>query len=159
MAKFERSVKDASGRHAAANRFRLIPSSWAQSARMRGVFDFVRVIASSESTVLITGESGTGKELIANLIHHASPRRHRPFVPVSCAILSETLIESELFGHERGAFTNAIKERPGRFELASGGTLFLDDIDDVPLAMQVKLLRVLQSADGRACRRGSVDPH
>jgi transcriptional regulator with GAF, ATPase, and Fis domain len=115
------------------------------SARMRGVFDFVRVIANSESTVLITGESGTGKEMIANLIHHSSSRRHRPFVAVSCAILSETLIESELFGHERGAFTNAIKERPGRFELADGGTLFLDDIDDVPLAMQVKLLRVLQT--------------
>ena len=116
-----------------------------KSARMRGVFDFVRVIASSESTVLITGESGTGKEMIANLIHHSSPRRHRPFVAVSCAILSETLIESELFGHERGAFTNAIKERSGRFELADGGTLFLDDIDDVPLTMQVKLLRVLQT--------------
>ena len=115
------------------------------SARMRGVFDFVRVIANSESTVLITGESGTGKELIANLIHHSSSRRHRPFLAVSCAILSETLIESELFGHERGAFTNAIKERPGRFELADGGTLFLDDIDDVPLTMQVKLLRVLQT--------------
>jgi transcriptional regulator with GAF, ATPase, and Fis domain len=115
------------------------------SARMRGVFDFVRVIAGSESTVLITGESGTGKELIANLIHHASGRRRKPFVAVSCAILSETLIESELFGHERGAFTNAIKERPGRFELADSGTLFLDDIDDVPLAMQVKLLRVLQT--------------
>ena len=115
------------------------------SARMRGVFDFVRVIANSESTVLITGESGTGKEMIANLVHHSSSRRHRPFVAVSCAILSETLIESELFGHERGAFTNAIKERPGRFELADGGTLFLDDIDDVPLAMQVKLLRVLQT--------------
>jgi transcriptional regulator with GAF, ATPase, and Fis domain len=115
------------------------------SARMRGVFDFVRVIANSESTVLITGESGTGKELVANLIHHSGPRRHRPFVPVSCAILSETLIESELFGHERGAFTNAVRERPGRFELADGGTLFLDDIDDVPLSMQVKLLRVLQS--------------
>jgi transcriptional regulator with GAF, ATPase, and Fis domain len=115
------------------------------SARMRGVFDFVRVIANGESTVLITGESGTGKELIANLIHHSSARRHRPFVAVSCAILSETLIESELFGHERGAFTNAIKERPGRFELADGGTLFLDDIDDVPLSMQVKLLRVLQT--------------
>jgi transcriptional regulator with GAF, ATPase, and Fis domain len=112
---------------------------------MRGVFDFVRVIAKSESTVLITGESGTGKEMIANLIHHSGPRAPRPFVAVSCAILSETLIESELFGHERGAFTNAIKERPGRFELADGGTLFLDDIDDVPLAMQVKLLRVLQT--------------
>jgi transcriptional regulator with GAF, ATPase, and Fis domain len=112
---------------------------------MRGVFDFVRVIAPSESTVLVTGESGTGKEMIANLIHHSSPRRHRPFVAVSCAILSETLIESELFGHERGAFTNAIRERAGRFELADGGTLFLDDIDDVPLSMQVKLLRVLQT--------------
>jgi DNA-binding NtrC family response regulator len=126
------------------------------SARMRGVFDFVRVIAGSESTVLITGESGTGKEMIANLIHHASARRHRPFVAVSCAILSETLIESELFGHERGAFTNAIKERPGRFEHADGGTLFLDDIDDVPLPMQVKLLRVLQTRSVE--RVGAVRP-
>jgi transcriptional regulator with GAF, ATPase, and Fis domain len=112
---------------------------------MRAVFDFVRVIADSDSSVLVTGETGTGKELIANLIHQSSSRRHKPFVPVSCAILSETLIESELFGHERGAFTGAIKDRPGRFELAQGGTIFLDDIDDVPLSMQVKLLRVLQS--------------
>jgi transcriptional regulator with GAF, ATPase, and Fis domain len=112
---------------------------------MRDVVEFVRVIADGDSSVLITGESGTGKELIANLIHHNSGRRNRPFVPVSCAILSESLIESELFGHERGAFTNAIKDRPGRFERADGGTLFLDDIDDVPLAMQVKLLRVLQT--------------
>jgi two-component system response regulator AtoC len=116
-----------------------------RSARMRAVFDFVRVIADSDSSVLVTGETGTGKELIANLIHQSSSRRARPFVPVSCAILSETLIESELFGHERGAFTGAIKDRPGRFELAQGGTIFLDDIDDVPLAMQVKLLRVLQN--------------
>ncbi len=116
-----------------------------RSARMRAVFDFVRVVADSESSVLVTGETGTGKELIANLIHQSSSRRHKPFVPVSCAILSETLIESELFGHERGAFTGAIKERPGRFELAQGGTIFLDDIDDVPLSMQVKLLRVLQN--------------
>ena len=115
------------------------------STRMREVFDFVNVIAGGESSVLITGESGSGKEMIANLIHHASQRRHRPFVPVSCAILAETLIESELFGHERGAFTNAVKDRAGRFELAEGGTLFLDDIDDVPLSMQVKLLRVLQT--------------
>ena len=116
-----------------------------RSARMREVFDFVNVIADGDSSVLITGERGTGKELIANLIHQSSGRRNKPFVAVSCAILSETLIESELFGHERGAFTNAIKERPGRFELAEGGTLFLDDIDDVPLSMQVKLLRVLQT--------------
>ncbi len=112
---------------------------------MRAVFDFVKVIADSDSSVLVTGETGTGKELVANLIHQSSARRSKPFVAVSCAILSETLIESELFGHERGAFTGAIKDRPGRFELAQGGTIFLDDIDDVPLSMQVKLLRVLQN--------------
>ena len=116
-----------------------------RSARMRAVFDFVRVIADSDSSVLVTGETGTGKEMVANLIHQSSARLHRPFIPVSCAILCETLIESELFGHERGAFTGAIKDRPGRFEMAQGGTIFLDDIDDVPLAMQVKLLRVLQN--------------
>jgi two-component system, NtrC family, response regulator len=116
-----------------------------QSARMRAVFEFLRVIGNSESTVLITGESGTGKEVTATLIHQNSRRRHHPFVAVSCALFSETLIESELFGHERGAFTGAIKDRPGRFELAEGGTIFLDDIDDIPLSMQVKLLRVLQN--------------
>jgi transcriptional regulator with PAS, ATPase and Fis domain len=116
-----------------------------RSPRMRAVFDFVRVIADSDSSVLVTGETGTGKEMVANLIHQSSSRRHKPFVPVSCAILSETLIESELFGHDRGAFTGAIKDRPGRFELAQGGTIFLDDIDDVPMSMQVKLLRVLQN--------------
>src|ERR1700675_1830582 len=116
-----------------------------KSARMHAVFEFVRVISNSDSTVLITGESGTGKEVTATLIHGSSRRHHRPFVAVSCALFSETLIESELFGHERGAFTGAIKDRPGRFELAEGGTIFLDDIDDVPLSMQVKLLRVLQN--------------
>ena len=116
-----------------------------RSDKMRAVFDFVDVINRSESTVLITGESGTGKEVIARLIHQTSRRKAAPFVPVSCALFSETLIESELFGHERGAFTGAIKDRPGRFELANGGTIFLDDIDDVPLGMQVKLLRVLQN--------------
>jgi DNA-binding NtrC family response regulator len=95
--------------------------------------------------VIITGETGTGKEVIANMLHHQSPRRHQPFVAVSCALFSESLIETELFGHERGAFTGAIKDKPGRFELAQGGTLFLDDIDDVPLSMQVKLLRALQN--------------
>jgi len=116
-----------------------------RSTRMRAVFEFLRVIANSDSTVLITGESGTGKEVTATLIHQQSRRKHHPFVAVSCALFSETLIESELFGHERGAFTGAIKDRPGRFELAEGGTIFLDDIDDVPLGMQVKLLRVLQN--------------
>ena len=115
------------------------------SARMRAVFEFLHVIGNSESTVLVTGESGTGKEVTATLIHQNSRRRQRPFVAVSCALFSETLIESELFGHERGAFTGAIKDRPGRFEMAEGGTIFLDDIDDVPLSMQVKLLRVLQN--------------
>jgi transcriptional regulator with GAF, ATPase, and Fis domain len=112
---------------------------------MRALVEFIQVIGTSDSTVLITGESGTGKEVTANLIHQSSRRKHRPFVAVSCALFSETLIESELFGHERGAFTGAIKDRPGRFELADGGTLFLDDIDDIPLGMQVKLLRVLQN--------------
>ena len=113
--------------------------------RMRSVFDFVRVIADSESNVLITGETGTGKEVIAHLIHDSSPRRRRPFIAVSCAMLAETLIETELFGHERGAFTGAWTDRQGRFELAEGGTVFLDDVDDVPMSVQVKLLRALQS--------------
>jgi DNA-binding NtrC family response regulator len=116
-----------------------------QSPRMRTIFDFVRLIADSESNVLIVGETGTGKETIAGLIHNASRRRRRPFVAVSCAILTETLIESELFGHERGSFTGAVRDHAGRFELADGGTIFLDDIDDVPRGVQVKLLRVLQN--------------
>src|SRR4029434_7662055 len=126
------------------------------SVRMHAVFEFLRVIGTSESTVLVTGESGTGKEVTATLIHQHSRRRHRPFVAVSCALFSETLIESALFGHERGAFTGAIKDRPGRFELAESGTIFLDDIDDVPLSMQVKLLRVLQNRTVE--RLGGVRP-
>jgi two-component system, NtrC family, response regulator len=115
------------------------------SSRMRAIFDFVKVVSRSDSSVIITGESGTGKEVIANLLHYSSSRRHQPFVAVSCALFSENLIETELFGHERGAFTGAIKDKPGRFEMAQGGTLFLDDIDDVPLSMQVKLLRAIQN--------------
>ena len=111
---------------------------------MRAVFDFLRVIEDSESNVLIIGETGTGKEVIARLIHHRSARRSGPFVAVGCAILTESLIESELFGHEHGAFTGAIRDRAGRFEMAQGGTIFLDDVDDVPPAVQVKLLRVVQ---------------
>jgi len=116
-----------------------------QSPRMRAIFDFVKVVSRSDSSVIITGESGTGKEVVANMLHHQSARRHQPFVAVSCALFSESLIETELFGHERGAFTGAIKDKPGRFELAQGGTLFLDDIDDVPLSIQVKLIRALQN--------------
>ena len=128
------------------------------SARMRAIFDFVQVVSRSDSSVLITGESGTGKEVDRQLLHPPEqPRRHQPFVAVSCALFSETLIETELFGHERGAFTGAIKDKPGRFELAQGGTLFLDDIDDVPLSMQVKLLRALQNRHGRAGRRHADD--
>jgi DNA-binding NtrC family response regulator len=114
------------------------------SARMRAIFDIVRVISNGDSAVLVTGETGSGKEVIANVIHHSSARRQGPFVPVSCAVLSETLIESELFGHERGAFTGAVRDRQGRFERAHGGTIFLDDIDDAPLSIQMKLTRVLQ---------------
>ncbi|MBW8896475.1 MAG: sigma-54 factor interaction domain-containing protein [Acidobacteria bacterium] len=117
------------------------------SPRMRAIFDFVKVVSRSDSSVIITGGSGTGKEVVANMLHHQSARRHQPFVAVSCALFSESLIETELFGHERGAFTGAIKDKPGRFELAQGGTLFLDDIDDVPLSMQVKLLRALQNRE------------
>ena len=117
------------------------------SPRMRAVFDLVKIVARSDSNVIITGESGTGKEVIANVLHHLGKRRQQPFVAVSCALFSDSLIETELFGHERGAFTGAIKEKPGRFELAGRGTLFLDDIDDVPLSMQVKLLRALQNRE------------
>lgn len=114
------------------------------SEAMLEVFDRVRTVAQSEATVLIEGESGTGKERIATALHAHSSRAEGPFVAISCAALPETLLEAELFGYEKGAFTDAKKERRGRFELADGGTLFLDDIDDMPLATQVKLLRVLQ---------------
>ncbi len=104
-------------------------------------------LAPSKATVLITGETGTGKELVAQAIHHLSPRANRLFVPIHCAALSETLLESELFGHERGAFTGAIKQRKGRFELADQGTLFLDEISEINASIQVKLLRILQEKE------------
>src|SRR5262245_16712327 len=116
-----------------------------KSPRMLSILDLVAHIAHTTTTVLMEGESGTGKEMIARAIHRASAdHRSGPLVPVHCAALPETLLESELFGHEKGAFTGAIGQRKGRFEQASGGTLFLDEIGEVPLAMQVKLLRALQ---------------
>lgn len=117
------------------------------SVTMRRVMDIVYQVASSSATVLIQGESGTGKEVIANAIHYYSPRADKPFVKVSCAALPETLLEAELFGHERGAFTGAIARREGRFEVANGGTLFLDEIGEMSMATQVKLLRVLQEGE------------
>jgi len=114
------------------------------SPAMQEVFARVRKVAPTEATILIEGESGTGKERIARAVHDLSNRSQGPFVAISCAALPESLLETELFGHEKGAFTDARKERRGRFELADGGTFFLDDVDDMPLAMQVKLLRVLQ---------------
>jgi PAS domain S-box-containing protein len=115
--------------------------------RMRDVFDLVDMIKDSDTTVLIQGESGTGKGLLAQALHRLSPRNRFPFIKVSCAALPETLLESELFGHERGAFTGAIRDRKGRFELADKGTIFLDEIGDLSPAVQVKLLRVLQDQE------------
>jgi len=115
-----------------------------ESEAMRKVFGLVQRVAPTDATVLVLGENGTGKELVAHAIHEASPRRDKPFIPISCGAIPETLLESELFGHERGAFTDAYRAREGKFELADGGTLFLDEIGELPVHLQVKLLRFLQ---------------
>lgn len=127
-----------------------------RSKAMRDIFEMIRKVAPSSATILIEGDSGTGKELVAKSIHYNSPRRNKPFIAVNCIALVENLLESELFGHERGAFTGAIAMKKGRFELADEGTLFLDEIGELPSNLQVKLLRVLQ--DKMFERVGGVKP-
>lgn len=118
-----------------------------KSEKMKEIFEKVKIVSQTDSTVLLFGESGTGKELIANAIHYNSPRKDGPFIKISCAAVPETLLEAELFGYERGAFTGAVKQKKGRFELANRGTLFLDEIGEMSLTIQVKLLRVLQEKE------------
>jgi DNA-binding NtrC family response regulator len=127
-----------------------------KSPAMQGVFELARTAAKSNSTILVLGESGTGKEVLARAIHAESPRAEGPFVAVSCAALTETLLESELFGHEKGSFTGAIARRKGKFEVASGGTLFLDEVGDIGQKLQLDLLRVLE--DRKFHRVGGNEP-
>ena len=124
------------------------------SAPMRELFQLIERVADSPATVLLTGESGTGKELVARALHEYSSRKDEPFIRINCAAISRELVESELFGHERGAFTGAVQSKPGRFELADGGTLFLDEVGEIPLESQVKLLRAIQ--EGTFERVGGV---
>jgi DNA-binding NtrC family response regulator len=120
-----------------------------KSKSMQAIFDLIRRISDTSSNVLITGDSGTGKELVAKAIHYNSPRKDRPFIPVNCAAIPETLLESELFGHVKGAFTDAKGDKVGLFEEAAGGTLFLDEISELPMNLQAKLLRVIQEKEVR----------
>nr|MBA3451823.1 sigma-54-dependent Fis family transcriptional regulator [Deltaproteobacteria bacterium] len=117
------------------------------SPEMHGIFAIIEKVADTPSTVLITGESGTGKELVAKALHESSSRKGEPFIKINCAAIPKTLMESELFGYEKGAFTGATSSKPGRFELADGGTLFLDEIGEIPVEMQVKLLRAIQESE------------
>ena len=125
----------------------LFPKIIGQSRAIRGVLSQIMKVAPTDSTVLISGESGTGKELVATSIHDHSLRKGRPFVKINCVAIPEGLLESELFGHEKGAFTGAARKKPGKFEMANGGTLFLDEIGDMPLNTQAKILRVLQERE------------
>jgi two-component system, NtrC family, response regulator AtoC len=117
------------------------------SPEMQAIFEVIEKVADTPSTVLITGESGTGKELVAKALHEGSSRKHGPFIKINCAAIPKTLMESELFGYEKGAFTGATSSKPGRFELADAGTLFLDEIGEIPVEMQVKLLRAIQESE------------
>ncbi|HVY61357.1 MAG TPA: sigma 54-interacting transcriptional regulator, partial [Planctomycetota bacterium] len=146
-----RARVEAAVRHSAAvlqdesdRRFRMLDS---RNAGMREVVATLRRVAPSRATVLLLGESGTGKEVLARELHRLSPRAHEPFVAVNCTALTPSLLESELFGHEKGAFTGAQQARKGRFEMAEGGTIFLDEIGDLPVDLQTKLLRVLQERE------------
>ncbi len=134
----------------------LFPDIIGQSKVMRGVFNQIVKVAPKESTVLITGETGTGKELIARSIHQHSKRKDQPFVAINCAAIPEALLESELFGHEKGAFTGASAKKPGKFEVADGGTLFLDEIGDMPLETQAKVLRAIE--ENTIERVGAIKP-
>jgi len=139
----ELSKKHVSGDPNERGRYRII----GESEPMHGVYEVIEKVADTPSTVLITGESGTGKELIARALHENSSRKNKPFVSVNCAAIPPDLLESELFGYEKGAFTGAVTSKPGRFELADEGTLFLDEIAEIPVSMQVKLLRALQEQE------------
>ena len=127
-----------------------------KNEKMQKIFEVIKKVAKYKSTILITGESGTGKELVAKALHYNSDRSQNPFIPINCGAIPENLLESELFGHEKGAFTDAIRTKKGLFEEADGGTLFLDEIGELPLQLQVKLLRVLQ--DGEIRRVGDSKP-
>lgn len=124
-----------------------VPDLMGSSVKFRAVLDQIQLYSPVDSTVLVQGETGTGKEVVARAIHEASPRRNKPFVALNCAAMPSALIESELFGHERGAFTGAVAQSKGRFQAADHGTLFLDEIGDLPLELQPKLLRVLQERE------------
>ena len=134
----------------------LTQSFIAESPKMRAIVQDVEQIAKTTSSVFISGETGTGKEVIAHLLHHQSARQNGPFIKVNCAAIPEALVESEFFGHEKGAFTGAIAKKPGRFELADRGTLFLDEITEIPIWLQAKLLRAIQ--EGEFYRVGGVKP-
>ncbi|MCK4235171.1 sigma 54-interacting transcriptional regulator [candidate division WOR-3 bacterium] len=118
-----------------------------KNPKMQKIYNLIEAVSNTNSTVLVLGETGTGKDLVARAIHYNSPRKNKPFIKVSCAALPESLLESELFGHKKGAFTGAVRDKPGRFNLADGGTIFLDEVGEIPVTVQVKLLRVLEEQE------------